>query len=279
MLIVERQQRVLEILRERKAAQLEDLARELDVSGSTIRRDLEALERRGVVERTHGGAIYKGDAGGAEPAGMAPSRGHADSARVPAESAPSSMGQHSPVLAERMNQDVEQKIAIGRYAAAQITPHMTVLLDGGSTVIFAAKEIKARPLQIVTHSLSIANLFADDDQIELLLLGGNLYPRTGVTVGAITTGCLADLYADLAIFSVAGIYDDAAFNINLPMAQVEQLMIRQATRSLLLMDSSKFGRKSLVRVCGLSEVDQIVTDAGIADAWRQSVGERLIVAS
>lgn len=275
MLIVERQQRVLEILRERKAAQLEDLARELDVSGSTIRRDLEALERQGVVERTHGGAIYKGDAGGS----LHSNGGVSSIASISAGAAASAAGgQHSPVLAERMNQDVEKKLAIGRYAAAQITPHMTVLLDGGSTVIYAAREIKARPLQIVTHSLSIANLFADDDQIELLLLGGNLYPRTGVTVGAITTGCLADLYADLAIFSVAGIYDDAAFNINLPMAQVEQLMIRQATRSLLLMDSSKFGRKSLVRVCGLGEVDQIVTDAGIGDNWRQTVGERLIVA-
>lgn len=266
MLIVERQQRVLDILQAQQAAQLDDLAQRLGVSASTIRRDLDALERKGLVERTHGGAVYRGD--------------KADSAAAPAAASNGNGGatQGNIVLAERMKEHVAAKRAIGIYAAAQIQPHMTLLLDGGSTVIYAAQQIRARPLQVVTSSLSIANLFADDDQVELLLIGGNLYPRTGVMVGPIATGCLADLYADLALFSLAGIYDDAAFNINLPMVQVEQAMMRQATRSLMLMDSTKFGRKSLVRVCGLSEVDQIVTDAGVSDAWRQQLGERLVVA-
>ena len=268
MLIIERQHRVLEILRERRAAELEDLARELNVSVSTIRRDVDAMVRNGMVDRTHGGAMIRGEA----PAATAPLvSSHAADAIA-------ASGQPGIVLAERMSQHVDHKLAIGRYAASQVQPHMTLLLDGGSTVIYAARQIVARPLQVVTNSLSIANLFSDDDQIELLLLGGTLYPRTGVTVGPITTGCLADLYADLAIFSLAGIYDDAAFNINLPMAQVEQLMIRQAARSLMLMDSTKFGRRSLVRVCGLGEVDQIVTDSQIAANWRESIGERLVVA-
>jgi DeoR/GlpR family transcriptional regulator of sugar metabolism len=265
MLIIERQQRVLEILRHRKVAELEELARELDVSVSTIRRDVETLERNGAVERTHGGAMFRGD-------------GATGGVVSHAADAIAASGQPGIVLAERMSQHVDRKLAIGRYAAAQVQPHMTLLLDGGSTVIYAARQIIARPLQIVTNSLSIANLFSDDDQIELLLLGGNLYPRTGVTVGAIATGCLADLYADLALFSLAGIYDDAAFNINLHMAQVEQLMIRQATRSIMLMDSTKFGRKSLVRVCGLGEVDQIVTDESVAPIWSQTIGQRLVVA-
>ena len=268
MLIIERQHRVLEILRERRAAELEDLARELNVSVSTIRRDVDALVRNGMADRTHGGAMIR-----IETPGVA-----APAVSSPAADAIAASGQPGIVLAERMSQHVDDKLAIGRYAASQVQPHMTLLLDGGSTVIYAARQIVARPLQIVTNSLSIANLFSDDDQIELLLLGGTLYPRTGVTVGPITTGCLADLYADLAIFSLAGIYDDAAFNINLPMAQVEQLMIRQAARSLMLMDSTKFGRRSLVRVCGLGEVDQIVTDSQIAESWRESIGERLVVA-
>ena len=245
MLIVERQQRVLEILRDRKAVELDELAREMEVSASTIRRDLEALERKGVVARTHGGAVYRGP----------------EAEEQSVESPKPASGGESPsqggvVLSERMKEHVDAKMAIGRWTAAQVQPHMTLLLDG----------------------VSIANLFSDHDQVELSLLGGNLYPRTGVTVGPITTGCLADLYADLAIFSVAGIDDDAAFNINLPMAQVEQLMLRQATRSLLLMDSSKFGRKSLVRVCGLGEVDQILTDKAIAGRWRESMGDRLVIA-
>lgn len=276
MLIVERQHRVLEILRERRAAELEELARELNVSVSTIRRDVDALVKNGFADRTHGGAVIRSDSntGSSATSNLSSVASTAVSGELLAGGEPGP----GTVLSDRMSQHIDAKLAIGRYAASQVQPHMTVLLDGGSTVIYAARQIIARPLQIVTNSLSIANLFSDDDQIELLLLGGTLYPRTGVTVGPITTGCLADLYADLAMFSLAGIHDDAAFNINLPMAQVEQLMIRQAARSLMLMDATKFGRRSLVRVCGLAEVDQIVTDEAITQTWCESIGERLVVA-
>jgi len=256
MLIVERQERVLEIIKRRKAVQLDELARELEVSPSTIRRDLEQLESRGMVERTHGGAVYRGDT-------RKPDLG----AAMP-----------SIALAERMTDRIDEKKLIGRYAASQVQPQMTVLLDGGSTVIYAARLITARPIQVVTNSLAIANIFADEEQVELLLIGGSLYPRTGVLVGPVATGCLADLHADVLLFSVACIYGDEAFNHNLAMAQVEQAMMRQAARSVLLMDSSKFGRKSLARVCGLGEVDQVVTDSGIDPAVRDVVGDRLVVA-
>ncbi len=251
MLIVERQDRVLEILKHRRAVQLEDLARLLDVSASTIRRDLEALEERGLVERTHGGAVYKG-AGEETPVGYA--------------------------ITERLREKVEEKQAIGRYAASLVQPNMTVLLDGGSTVVYAARQITARPLQVVTNSLPIADLYADEEKIEVILIGGSLYPRTGVTLGPIALGCLADLHADLLLFSVAGVYEDATYNLNLTMAQVEQSMMRQAARSVMLMDSGKFGRKSLSRVCGLEELDTLVTDRGITPAWRERLGEKLVVA-
>jgi len=249
MLIVERQQRILDALRTRKTVQLDELAKELDVSSSTVRRDLDMLEQKGIVERTHGGAVYKGE--------------------------PNGGGESSVALTQRLNERVAQKQAIGAAVAAMIQPHMTLLMDGGSTVVFAARQITARPLQIVTNSLAIANLFTDDDQIELLLVGGNLYPRTGVTVGPIATGCLADLHADLLLFSLAGIYGREAYNINLAMSQVEQVMMQQAAESVMLMDSSKFDRKSLVRVCTLDEVDLIVTDDGVEVEWSQTLGEQL----
>lgn len=252
MLIIERQQRVLDILRQHKTSELDELARQLEVSASTVRRDLEVLEQQGLVERTHGGAVYKG-----EPAGAG--------SRF--------------ALAERMNEQVHAKEAIGARSAALIQPHMTVLLDGGSTVIYAARQITARPIQIVTTSLAIANHFADDDQVELLVVGGNLYPRTGVTIGPIATGTLADLHADLLLFSLAGIFDHETFNTNLAMAQVEQVMMQQAARSVLLMDATKFGRKSLARVCGLDEIDQIITDDAVGSDWRQQLGGRLVIAT
>lgn len=247
MLIVERQQRLLEILRDEQTGTLEALAEVLDVSGSTVRRDLEALERQGLVERTHGGAIYRGP------------------------------HHHSFVFAERMHEHAAAKQAIGAYAAGLIEPQMTVCLDGGSTVYYAARQIEARPIQVVTNSLSIANLFADDEKVELLFVGGNLYPRTGVMLGPIATSALATLHADLMLFSLAGIHDDEAFNQNMAMAEVEQTMIRQAARSVLLMDSSKFGRKSLARVCHVSDVELVVTDCGISERWVRTMGDQLFV--
>jgi DeoR family transcriptional regulator, fructose operon transcriptional repressor len=253
MLIVQRQQQLLDILRERHSVELDDLAEALDVSTSTVRRDLETLERRGLVQRTHGGAVYLGEQ------------------RPPTD-------KPTYALATRMTERVESKRAIARVAAGLIEPHMTVLLDGGSTVVFAAEAIEARPLQVLTNSISIANLFKDDERIELTLLGGTLYPRTEVTLGPLTTGTLADLHADLLLFSTVGIYGEDCFNLNLEMARTEQVMMLQATRSVMLMDSSKFGRKSMARVCSLAEVDHVITDDGVDAVWRETLADRLTVA-
>ena len=253
MLIVQRQQQLLDILRDRQSAQLDELAEALDVSTSTVRRDLEALERRGQVQRTHGGAVYLGE-------------------NKPPTDKP------TYALATRMTERVEQKRAIARVAAGLIEPHMTVLLDGGSTVVFAAEAIEARPLQVLTNSISIANLFKDDEQIELTLLGGTLYPRTEVTLGPLTTGTLSDLHADLLLFSTVGAYGEETYNLNLEMARAEQVMMQQATRSLLLLDSSKFGRKSMARVCSLAEIDHVITDPGVDPLWTERLGDRLTIA-
>ncbi len=249
MLIVERQHRLLEILREQKTADLDTLAGALAVSGSTVRRDLDAMEKQGLIERTHGGAVYRGE------------------------------HRHPIAFSERINEHVDAKKAIGRFAASLVQPHMTLLLDGGSSVYFAAQQIAARPLQVVTPSLLIANLFANDEQVELLVIGGAHYPRTGMMVGPIATAALTNLHADLLFFSLAGIFDDEGFNLNLEQAELERLMIRQAARAVLLMDSSKFGRKSLAHVCRTDEVEMVVTDAEISEKWTRRLGDRLVVAT
>lgn len=253
MLIVERQQKILDLLKEHLTVQLEDLSRQLDVSTSTVRRDLEVLEDQGFAKRTHGGAIFTGEA-------------------------QSPHGVSGQTLTERMNESINAKMAIGSLAASLVKPQMTVLMDGGSTVIYAARQITARPIQVVTDSLAIAMHFHDDEQVETLLIGGSLYPRTGITIGPIATGTLAELHADLVLFSLYGILGDSVYNVNIGMAEVEQAMMRQATRCALLMDSSKFGRKSLARVCGVDELDHIITDDGVDPVWHEQLGEKLVIA-
>jgi DeoR family fructose operon transcriptional repressor len=248
MLIVERQKRLLEIIKEQKTAQLEALAESLGVSSSTVRRDIEVLEQQGVVERTHGGVIFR-----------------------PRSTA-------SLALGERLHEHVEAKRAIGGVAAKLIEPGMTVYVDGGSTVQYCIEQMEVRPLQVVTNSLTVAQHFAADERVELLVLGGSHYPRTGVLIGPITTAALAGLHADVMLFSCAGLFENEVFNSNLVMAEVERLAMRQAARKILLMDSTKFGRKSLARICGVEELDLIVTDGGIHERWVRGLGERLQVA-
>lgn len=263
MLMIERQNQMMELLRQRGAAELDELAEAVGVSLSTVRRDLDALQDRGLVRRTHGGAVLTST----EMAAPLPSSLNPEVASGP-----------SVALATRMEEHTGAKAAIARVAAALVQPQMTVMMDGGSTVVFAARAITARPIQVVTNSLSIAQLYKDDELVEVVSVGGTLYPRTEVTTGSIATGTLAELHADLAFTSLAGLDAEAAYNINLSMARVEQVMIQQATRSVLLMDSTKFGRKSLVRVAGLDEFDAVITDDSVDPSWRDRLGDRLVVA-
>ncbi|HTV47525.1 MAG TPA: DeoR/GlpR family DNA-binding transcription regulator [Phycisphaerae bacterium] len=247
MLIIDRQKKLLEILRQRQSAPLEQLAEELAVSSSTVRRDIDALAGQGLVESTRGGVIFR------------------------------DRGSSSLDLDQRMQEQVHAKRALGKAAAALIEPGMTVFFDGGSTMRYTAEQVEARPLQVVTNSLTIANLFVNDDRVEMLLLGGALYPRSGVLVGPITTQALSEIHADLMLFSVAGVYERDTFNSNLAMVQIEKLAIRQAARRILVADSTKFGRKGLARVCSISDLDQIITDSAISPSWRSALADRLQV--
>src|SRR5437868_5421254 len=157
MLMAERQSRLQELLARRGMANLDAIASELSVSQSTVRRDVEALEKRGLVTRTHGGALWVGE--------------------------PTTAGGRPYAFDQRMGYQLDAKRQIARAAKSLITPGQTILLDGGTTTFYLAQELPGQPLQIVTNSLPIANLFLSDEQVELILTGGLVYPRYGVLLG------------------------------------------------------------------------------------------------
>lgn len=248
MLIVERQQKLLAIIRQRQSCDLATLAADCSVSVATVRRDVESLREQGLVETARGGVIFRG--------------------RTAAPSA----------LEERMNEQVAAKLAIGKAGAGLIQPGMTVFLDGGSTMHYMAGQIFARPLQVVTNSLTIATQFANDERVELIVVGGALYPRTGVMVGPLTVQALEEIHSDVMLFSGAGIFGTEVFNSNMAMVQVEKSAMQQAAKRVLLADASKFGRKGLARVCGLEDLDIIITDAGISPEWSALLADRIRIA-
>ncbi len=252
MLAEERRHRVLEFVRLRGGfASLPELAGELQVSESTIRRDLDHLERAGVARRTHGGVFYTG--------------------KAPAQPYDQS---HEP-------ENWEKKQAVAKAASALIEDGDTLLLDGGSTTYELARLLVGRPLQVVTNSLPVANLFASNAYTDLLLVGGYVYPRTGVALGPYADEMLAKLNVRRAVLSVSGINQEGLYNNNSLLVATEQAMLRAADEVIVVVDSTKFGRHGLARLCPLSEIDRVVVDNGISEEWRSQMlaaGVNLLVA-
>ena len=253
MLVEERRQRVLDLVSRKGFAGLAELARAIRVSQSTIRRDLDHLHQQGLLRRTHGGAMYPGE--------------EADAAL--------------PALEDRSERQIEEKRQIARAAVARIRDGDAVLLDGGTTTLEVARLLVGRPLQIVTNSLPIANLFASNRETDLILLGGFVYPKTGVCLGPLTQRVLPDLHVHQAILSCGGITAKGLFNSNVLLVETERQMMRCADEVVVVADHTKIGRPALAFLCELSAVDTLIVDAGVSAAQRALVepsAARLIVA-
>ncbi len=251
MLAEERRTRLLELVRFRRFASLPELAEELQVSESTVRRDVEQLEEQGSARRIHGGVLY---------CDVTPRLPHFD-AQQP----------------ERL----EQKRAIARRVIELIDSGDTVLLDGGSTTYEVARLLVGRALHVVTNSLPVANLFAADINSDLVMIGGNISTRTGVSQGPYADEMIASLRVRKLILSVAGINDEGYFNNNLLLGQTEQAMMRAADQVIVVADSSKLGHRSLTHLCPLEAVHYLVVDNEMSDAWREKImaaGVDLLVA-
>ena len=256
MLIAERHARLEALIARRGMSDLDTLSAELNVSQSTIRRDLELLESRGIVRRTHGGVVYVGQA---------------VALRSP----------YSYTFDQRMSVLAGTKRQMAKAAAQQVDAGQTVLIDGGTTTFYLAQELLHKSLQIVTNSLPIANVFLNVEGVELILTGGVLYPRYGVLLGPKADNALSAVHASLMFLSVAGVHEGSMFNQNLLMVQTQRRMMEKAQKVVLLADSSKFGQQALARLGGLDEIDIVVSDAGLGEAERrliQGAGCQLIIA-
>jgi DeoR/GlpR family transcriptional regulator of sugar metabolism len=174
-----------------------------------------------------------------------------------------------------------QKRAIAERTIALIDNGDTVLLDGGSTTYEVARLLLGRPLHVVTNSLPVANLFAADPNSDLVMIGGNICPRTGVAQGPLADNMIASLRVRKTILSVAAINDEGFFNNNLLLSQTERAMMKAADTVIVVADSSKFGHQSLTHLCELGAVQHLVVDSGIPEDWRNKVtaaGVSLLIA-
>jgi len=251
VLVEERRQRVLELVRQRGLVTLGDLAQALQTSESSIRRTLKQLATERQVRLTRGGAVYEGNGG------------------------------TLPALEERAHSQLAEKRQIARAAAARINNGDSVLLDGGTTTLEVAKLLVGRAVQIVTNSLPIASLFASRTEADLVILGGYVYPRTGVALGPWTVRMMEDIHVHQAVLSVGGITDKGLFNSNLLLVETERQMMRCADEVVVVADHTKIGRPALAFLCDLATIDTLIVDAGLSREQRRLLDQtdvRVIIA-
>jgi DeoR family fructose operon transcriptional repressor len=250
-MVEERRQKVLDLVNERGFVALAELARTLNASESTIRRDLDYWHQHGMIKRTHGGAMFRENT------------------------------QDMPALEERTLREIDEKRQIAKTAASRIQDGDSILLDGGTTTLELAKLLVGRPLQIVTNSLPIANLFAASRETDLVILGGYVYPRTGVALGPLTIRMLDDIHVHQTVMGLGGISEKGLFNSNLLLVETERAMMRAADEVVALADHTKIGQKALTFLCELSAIDTLIVDKGITAEQRKRLESseiRLIVA-
>ncbi|NNJ03373.1 DeoR/GlpR transcriptional regulator [Streptomyces sp. PKU-MA01144] len=231
----ERQQEILRLARDGGRVEVLSLADEFQVTAETIRRDLKALDRAGLVRRVHGGAI---------PAG-----------RLDFE----------PDLAERESTAADEKDRIARAALAELPADGSVVLDAGSTV---ARLAAAFPLEcsltVVTHALPAAARLADHPGIDLHLVGGRVRHRTRAAVDAWALRAYGEIRADVVFLGTNGFSTAGGLTTpDLAEAAVKRALVAAARRVVLLADSAKYGEEHFARFADLADVDVLITDSGL----------------
>lgn len=219
-------------IQQRGQATIAELAEEFGVSPDTVRRDLHHLAARGLLARTHGGAVPGGELATAD----------------------------SPV-ADRLNERREAKEAIGAAAARLVRDNETLLVNGGTTTLAAVAALGGhRGLTIVTNNLRVPGVVPAQAVRDLFLLGGPCRLPAMVTVGPVRFPDTAGVSADLALVAVGGVSPAGLSISNIPEAQMIEQMMASAGRVVVLADSAKFDRRSLALICPLSRIDVLVTD-------------------
>jgi DeoR/GlpR family transcriptional regulator of sugar metabolism len=226
----ERRAEIVKIVLARGRAHVDDLVSALGVSAPTIRKDLDALESRHQVRRTHGGVI--GWAGSTEPD-----------------------------IRERANVNTAEKNAIGRAARSLIEPGDSIFLDSGTTVRAIALDLDTPRVNVLTNSIDVAVALADRATIRHTLVGGTYRSRGGSTVGPIALGQLQQFGVAKAFIGVTGLTDNGLWCADIAEAQLKRWIAEHTQTVIVVMDHTKVGAIDFASICNLGLVDTLVTDA------------------
>jgi DeoR family transcriptional regulator of aga operon len=237
MLIEERRQHILSLVKTNGRVLVDELSQILHVSKITIRKDLDHLEARELVTRTHGGAL------------------------------PRSAGTLSdPTIQEKKELHHEEKVKIARAAVALVCEGQCVILDSGTTTTEIARQLLSfRRLTVITNALNIAAELAHSD-FEVILIGGTLRRNSLSVVGPLAEDLLKEIHADILFIGVDGFDTKVGLTTpNLLEARVNRAMVKASEKVVAVCDSSKFNRRSLSLIVPAVAVHHVITDKNLPD--------------
>jgi DeoR/GlpR family transcriptional regulator of sugar metabolism len=233
----ERQSKILKLLSRNELTTVNELSSILGVSSVTIRQDLNFLESEGLVRRNHGGAVLE----------------DADD------------------LSNRLGFNYDKKLRIARKVASSVNDGETILIESGSTNALLARElIKKSNITLVTTNVFIAKQLRKSEKVSIILLGGIYQSGSESMVGKLTKLCLDHINFDKAFIGIDGYTTKTGFTLrDLFRAEISSYIIKKSSETIIVSDSSKFGKKELTNICYLSDIKHIATDGELDPEYRE----------
>ncbi|MEU6985286.1 DeoR/GlpR family DNA-binding transcription regulator [Streptomyces sp. NPDC046324] len=259
LLAEQRRALILDEVRRRGGVRVNELTRRLNVSDMTIRRDLDALARQGVVEKVHGGAVPLVET-----------------------------SSHEPGFEAKSALELSAKEEIARTAARMVAPGSAIALSGGTTTYALAQHLLDVPdLTVVTNSVRVADVFHTAQQAgtagegtrpgaATVVLTGGVRTPSDALVGPVADQAIRSLHFDVLFLGVHGISVEAGLSTpNLAEAETNRRLMRSARRVVVVADHTKWGTVGLSSFARLDEVGTLVTDAGLSRQTRADMAEHL----
>lgn len=232
----ERKRKIVQMLSEHSKLYVSKLCEAFGVSQVTIRSDLQELEEAGLLKRTHGGAI------------------------------PVSKASYEPTSTAKAVAHREEKQRIAKKAAEMVDPGDTICLDTGTTTFEMAKcLVDKRDLSVITNDLQIAMYLEENaESCAVIVLGGSIRKGQHCTAGPIALASLCNLNVDKAFMAANAFTIERGFTTpSIEQAQIKKGLMGIASQTIMLADSSKFGRVSMACFAQLDDMDKLITDTGL----------------
>ncbi|MEX2783851.1 DeoR/GlpR family DNA-binding transcription regulator [Streptococcus sp. H49] len=234
MLKRERLQRIVDRVNQKGVVTVNDIIQELEVSDMTVRRDLDELEKEGLLSRVHGGA-----------------------------QSISFLQKQEKSNREKQTVQIKEKQEIARSAASLINDGETIFIGPGTTLEFLAKELINRNIRIVTNSLPVFNILSKSTTVDLLLIGGEYRSITGAFTGSLARSNVASLKFAKAFISCNGIYNNDIATYSEAEGNIQKLAFDNSIEKFLLIDSQKFNTYDFCVFYQLTDITALITDSSV----------------